>query len=77
MTGTSPEDRLDGAGDDLLVSSFITNSSGIAKAWSPIYMAALVRVRKGVALGRATNSKFHVHRLLENQSANGLRRLSM
>ncbi len=56
MTGTSPEDRLDGAGDDLSVSSFITNSSGIAKAWSPIYKA--VRVRKGETCGPGKGYKW-------------------
>ena len=54
MTGTSP----DGAGDDLLVSSFITNSSGIAEAWSPIYKATLVRDKKGETCGPGKGYKW-------------------
>ena len=45
MTGTSIED-MEKVGDDLLVSSFITNSLGMAEA-GPLYMARVVRVRRG------------------------------
>lgn len=43
MTGTSIED-IEKVGDDLLVSSFITNSLAMAEA-GPLYMASVVRIR--------------------------------
>lgn len=59
MTGTSIED-MEKVGDDLLVlSSFITNSLGMAEAGS-LYMASVVRVRLRGTLGRTDSDQQQV-----------------